>query len=98
MIAKKHFQDNKQVLAICDEELLGKIIEENDFILDLSSEFYRGEKISKDDLKELIKTTYIINAVGEKTLDFLKQENLIDKENIKFIDSIPHIQVIIDTN
>ena len=96
MIVNKHSQNNKQVLAICDNDLLGKVIEENDLILDLSSEFYSGEEVSENQLKELIKTSYIINAVGEKTINFLKQEKLVDVENIKFIGSVPHVQVVID--
>ena len=53
MIVKKHSQNNKLVLAICDEDLLGKTIEENDLILDLKSDFYRGEEMNETELKQL---------------------------------------------
>jgi len=98
MIVKKHSQNNKLVLAICDEDLLGKTIEENDLILDLKSDFYRGEEMNETELKQLLVSTYIINAVGKKSIDFLKQEKLINSNNINFVNSVPHIQLIIEKN
>ena len=98
MIVKKHSQNNKQVLAVCDEDLLGKTIEENDLILDLSSDFYRGEKTTEQELKKILKNSYIINAVGEKTIEFLKKQRMISKDNIKFIANVPCVQLVIEKN
>jgi len=45
MIVKSHSTgDGRKVIAICDDSLLGKKFEEGDKQLDLTSEFYQGQK------------------------------------------------------
>lgn len=95
MIVKKHKNHQGQiVLAICDESLLGKKIEENNLILDLSSNYYKGDKKSDQDLLELIKEAYILNLVGEKSTEFALKNNFINKNNIKKINKIPFAECI----
>ena len=94
MIAKIHqLKEGKIMIALCDEELINQKIEEGDQQLDLTSEFYKGEKISEEELKPLIKKAKIINAVGKRTIAFLKKQNEI-KEKILTIKEIPHAQII----
>ncbi len=96
MIAKIHKNLQGQiVLAICDSELLGKKFTQNDFQLDLTGDFYKGEEKSEEEIKELLKDIYIINAVGKKCIDFLLKNNLIEKEKIITIKGIPHAQCVI---
>ena len=83
------------ILAICDPELLGKKFTQDDFQLDLTGDFYNGEEKSEEELKELLKDAYIINAVGKKCIDYLLKNNLIEKEKIITIDNIPHAQCVI---
>lgn len=95
MIIKEHKNnEGKLILAICDKELLNKIIEENDLQLDLTSNFYKGEEKSEEEIKILIKKSYLINAVGEKTIEFLKKLELTKDEEIKKIKNTPYAQII----
>lgn len=98
MIVKKHVAKEGMLLAVCDSDILGKKFETDKLQLDLTSSFYQGEETSKEDLKELLKTAYIVNAVGEKTLAFLKAEGLVDDEKVLRIQDVPHIQVMIARN
>jgi hypothetical protein len=48
MIAKIHKTfDGRNVLAVCDSDLLGKKFEEKDLQIDLNSDFYKGKKKKK---------------------------------------------------
>jgi hypothetical protein len=42
MYVKIHKTENKDIVAVCDEDLLGKKFEEKELILDVSEEFYKG--------------------------------------------------------
>ncbi len=95
MILKEHRADRKRVLAICDNSLVGKKIEEGKKQLDLSSDFYKGEEQSEEKIRQEIKKAYLINAVGEETLSFLSSLNLINKEDARIVGGVPHIQVIV---
>ena len=94
MIVKKHTNKNQLLLAACDTNLLGKQFEENELVLDLSSDFYNGTEMNESDFLNLIKKTYILNAVGEKTIELLLKNNMITKEIIKKISNVPHVQVL----
>ena len=66
MIIKIHIKDKKIIAAICDKDLLGKVFEDGKKILDLSSDFYRGDEKDISYIKIALLKAYIINAVGEK--------------------------------
>ncbi len=99
IILKSHVnQEGKKIVAIIDEELLGKKIEEKEIQLDLNSNFFKGKKYDlkleeKNILKE-IETSYMIIAVGKKTTEYLQQKKIILKEEIKKIDNVPYIYVL----
>jgi len=88
-------RDGRKIIAVCDKELLGKKFKEKDRQLDLSSKFYKGKELDDDNLKKLLKTAYIINAAGEKTTNFLIKNKIIQKENIIYIENIPHAQCLL---
>ena len=96
MIAKKHHHGKRLVLAVCDKDLLGKKFESDTMLLDLSSAFYKGEAIETAELKELCKKAYIINAVGEKSTKMLVEIKLASPKEIKKVNDIPHIQLLIE--
>ena len=95
MIVKVHKAKEGIILAVCDSDILGKKFETEKLQLDLTSSFYQGEEVSEDELRELIKTAYIINLVGEKSLEFVVKEGIIEKENAITIDGVPHAQIVL---
>ncbi|MBN2368633.1 DUF424 family protein [Candidatus Woesearchaeota archaeon] len=96
MIVKKHESKGRLVLAVCDSKILGKKIEDNKKILDLGSEFYKGREISDEELSELMKKSYIVNAVGTEAVNFLKQENYLSEKEVMFVLDVPYVQVVFE--
>jgi len=70
------------------------LLEENEMRLDLSSDFYKGDLTSKEELEKQIKNAYILNIVGKESIDFCLKKKLISKENIIYIKKIPYAQCI----
>ena len=96
MIAKIHKNpEGRTVLAICDNELIRKKFVEGDLQLDLTGEFYHGEEKTDDEVKEMIKEVNVINAVGEKCIEFLKSLKLVDEDRIMKVAGVPHAEVVI---
>ncbi|NQV08530.1 DUF424 family protein [Candidatus Woesearchaeota archaeon] len=96
MIVKKHkTRDGRLILAVCDEELVGKIFDEGEKHLDLSSNFYKGEKRTEEEVKNLLKMTHIINVAGKNSINFILKKGIISKEEVDYTKKIPHTQVII---
>jgi len=96
MIVKVHKQNEKTIVAICDEVLLGKIFEEGDLILDLSSSFYAGVKMTEQEAGDLLRNANIVNLVGEKSIALGKSEDIIDEGKTNTINGIPYAQSVLD--
>jgi len=96
MIIKKHVADGRRlILAICDDELLGKRFEEKNKQLDISPSFYEGEKIDEIELARLIKMAYIVNAVGKDSVGCCIKAELCREEDVPKIRGIPYFQAIL---
>ena len=96
MIVKVHkTQEGKKIVAVCDEELIGKKLKEKNIQLDLSSEFYNGEKKSEEDILKLFDDAYIVNLVGKKAVNLGKKVGLVLESDAIYVQKIPHIQAIL---
>ena len=82
------------MVAICDNELIGQKFEEKNLQLDLSSDFYKGEDKSEGEIVKLIKGSYVINAVGEKSVGLCLKLGLLDEKDVINIKNIPHAQAV----
>jgi len=98
MIIKINIAHGKKIVAICDDDLQGRVIEENDKILDLSADFYKGKHIDEEQTTVIMKKSNNLNLVGEQTIALALKEKIIEKENIRTIKSIPfaHTSIIRD--
>ncbi len=96
MIVKiRKTNDGRNILAICDSDLIGKKFEDHDLQLDLTSNFYKGEEKSEKEILELFKTGSIINLVGKKSIEVGIKAGIINKKNIIKIKNIPHAQALL---
>jgi len=90
MYIKIHETQERKIISICDEDLIGKTFEEKDLQLKVSERFYKGEKLSEEKILEEIKSADYINLVGKNSINFAIKNKLILKENIIKIQNIPH--------
>ena len=95
MIVKVHKRADKTIVAVCDDDLLGKKFEQGELQLDLTSDFYKGDKIDEKETGDLIRNADIVNLVGEKAVKLGIQEGIIEEDHIIKIDNIPHAQAVI---
>jgi len=97
MIVKIHISpDGRKIVAICDNELIGKKVEGGRLQLDMSSGFYKGKEMNEKQVSELLKEPCILNVVGEKSIDLLIRKGIVDKKSLIKINNVPHVQAIIE--
>jgi len=94
MYAKVTNSQNGYILAVCDSDIFGKLFSEGDTQLDLTSEFYKGEEKSDGEIADLMRNAHILNLVGEKSCALAVKEGLINDNDLKTVDGIPHVQTI----
>ncbi|RME55065.1 DUF424 family protein [Candidatus Woesearchaeota archaeon] len=91
MILVKMHKDG--VLALCDENLVGKKIEHDLLQLDVTERFYKGEEKSKEEILTLAEDAATINIVGEEAVKFAIDNKIVDEGQIIYIGDVPHAQV-----
>ena len=91
---KIYKKGNDLLIGACDEELIGKKFEDEKFQIDVTKEFYDGERINPEILKKYLEEATIANLVGEETIKAAIEIGLIDEECIIRIKGIPHAQMV----
>jgi hypothetical protein len=95
MIVKKHVtSDRRLILAICDDSIIGTIIEEDGKVLDLSADFYKGENKDEEETARLIGKAYTANVVGEKSVALCIKQGVAEKEDVRFVKKTPYLQLV----
>ncbi len=88
----------RNVVAICDSELLGKCFEEGIFQLDIKESFYKGDKKTEQEVIQIIldmkSEDATFNIVGEKSVNCAVKSGLISRDSIKKIQGIPFALVL----
>lgn len=84
---KVHVTEDGPMLAMCDKNLIGKIIEEGDIYIDLKdyAEFYTGELINPQELSSKVVLAQIItaNIVGKDSIQAAIKNKIIEKDKAR---------------
>ncbi len=87
-----NYQKNS-MLNICDADLLGKKITKKDLKLHISESYYGEKIVEKEEAKNLLKKSSIINMVGKETISLSTSLGIGSEQGIKEIDGIPFLIV-----
>lgn len=92
---KIHRRDKTEILALCDESLLGQELFNEKARMRIPIDFYRGQQISASDALHLIRNYANVNAVGS-VIELGIRENLINEDAIIWFTTsegkkIPHL-------
>jgi hypothetical protein len=91
---KIYKRGNDLLIGACDENLLGKKFEDGKFQIEVSKDFYEGERISPLTLKKYLQDATIANLVGKKTIKCAIDIGLIDPNCVIKIKGVPHAQMV----
>ncbi len=88
----------RDVVAICDSELLGKKFEEGQFQLDVKEGFYKGEEMNENQVSNIIirmsEEDATFNIVGKKSVAIAVRTGIVAEQGIKTIQGIPFAMVL----
>ena len=95
----KIIKSYREIVSICDSDLIGRTFEEGNFQLDLKESFYNGDEMSEEQtlnlIKNMSKEDATFNIVGEKSVNTALKAGIIEKEGIKNIQNIPFALVLL---
>ena len=94
MYMKLHGTPDGGVVALCDAELIGRVLAGGGRRLDLSkfSGFYKGELVGQEQAASALAAARNANIVGEKSMAAARKAGL-DVSGAVEIAGVPHLQV-----
>ncbi len=81
------------MLNICDVDLVGKKISEENHQVDISKNYYGEKIVEKNEAEKLLKNSSIISMVGKETISLSMNLGIGSKEGIKKISGVPFLIV-----
>ncbi|MFB5605502.1 MAG: DUF424 domain-containing protein [Nitrosarchaeum sp.] len=81
------------MLNICDADLLGQNITQDELNITISKSYYGNQIIEKDEAKKLLETSSIINMVGKNTISLSLELGIGSEHGVKKISGIPFLIV-----
>jgi len=90
---KIHEHEQGKVIAVCDNEVLGKIYEEDIKVLNVTENFYKGKKMSVNEFIKLIEGEDFnsVNIVGNRIIEELINLKIIT--NFKIIRGVKYAHI-----
>ena len=87
-----NYQKNS-ALNICDAELLGEKIIQDELNVHISESYYGQKLVEKEEAKSLLKNSSIINMVGKETVSLSIELGIGSETGIKTISGVPFLLV-----
>ena len=84
---------HEKVVALADESLIGKTLEEGMKHLDVTERFYKGELKTDEEVIQILKDADNLNLVGEEVVGIALKEGFINEEDVVTIEGVPHVQI-----
>ena len=85
-----NYQENS-MLNICDAELLGKKIIQDELNMHISESYYGEKLVEKEEAKSLLQNSSIINMVGKNIVSLCIELGIGSESAIKTISDIPFL-------
>ncbi len=92
-IARTIPYQNTVLLNICDEELLGKIVKGGKVDMEISKEYFGGQKVSEDEAISLVKTSNIVNLAGSRIVEKVLDRKLASERAVKKVGPVAFLMI-----
>ena len=94
---KKYATENGDIIAMCDEELIGRVLTGGKITVDLAkyASFYKGDLVSEPEAKKMVSEGDLCsaNVVGERSVAVLVELGIAGRDSAMLLGDVPFVQV-----
>ena len=83
------------LVAVCDEDIVGKKFKEGDLKIEIREEFYGKESYDEEEVKRALKQATIANISGEKAVKLAIELGIVDESRVLKIGECWHAQMVV---
>ncbi|NLX47030.1 MAG: DUF424 family protein [Euryarchaeota archaeon] len=91
---KVHKRGGDVLIAACDSGLVGRKLVDGELRLEVSDEFYGGDRGGEEMLLNRLSLATMANLVGEEVCRIAAEHDFIDRECVMTIEGVPHAQML----
>lgn len=92
-IARKIKWQDQVLVNICDEELLGTTVKGGNTDMEISRDYFWGDKVDAQEALDLIRTSSIINLAGTRIVERTVREKLATERAVKRVGSVSFLMI-----
>ena len=81
------------MVAICDLDLIGRKIEQDGLVIDVTESYFKQEIIENEKAGDLLKRCTIANLVGEKIVGQALAMKMAKEASVKRISGVPFLMI-----
>jgi hypothetical protein len=81
------------MVAICDLDLIGRKIEQDGLVIDVTESYFKQEIIENEKAGDLLKRCAIANLVGEKIVAQALAMKMAKEASVKRISGVPFLMI-----
>jgi uncharacterized protein len=92
-------KSKRDIVAVCDSDLVGKKFEEGKMQLDVKENFFSGEEMNEEEtikvLEKMADEDATFNIIGEKSIEAALKAGIISEESVCEIQGIPFVLILL---
>lgn len=92
-IARTIKWQNTILLNICDEELLGTTVKGGKVEMEISRDYFGGDKVSEDQAINLVRVSSIINLAGTRIVEKVLDKKLASERAVKKVGPVSFLMI-----
>lgn len=81
------------MIDICDLDLVGRRLEQNGLVIDITREYYQQQVIELNSARELLQKCDIANLVGDRIVKQALEMKMAKEASIKKISGVPFLMI-----
>jgi len=97
MIYVNKFDTAKGIMiAMCDEELIGRVLREGKVEIDLKQygSFYKGVLVNEIEAEKYVtEKVYSANVVGERSVNILLEKGIVKKDQVRKCEGVSYVHL-----
>ena len=89
----------REIIAVCDSDLIGRKFEEGNMQLEVDEQFYGGDEMSESQiiklLRERAREDSCFNFVGKASINLAIKAGVIEKDKVIEVQGIQHAMTLL---
>jgi hypothetical protein len=92
MILTERQTERGLLVTVCDPDVLGETFDNGDLEFEVSEEFYGGDEVSTEAVKDALASAEVGNLVGTEVVELAIEEGHVEEGNVLDLDETLHAQ------